>query len=317
MKLFLTTASVIGLCAVQASAQGLTYADANFDYTTYNGDGGIELNSTDFDGEIEYQLDSLYGNLFARSSNIDGEFGPDGVTVTEFGAAAGYFVLPEVLVGIGGQSISIDTGGGDESLSGYDVFAQYDNGQYAGAINYSVLEADGNEVDFLRFFGEAEVMPGVGVDFMYETSDELYDGEGVYAIGGTYGAGPINVRGYLLSFTDADAESFYGLNASYAFGSGLSAGAGYEASTDSDFDYSSLFIEAGYEFMPGVSVSGHAGRISLGETEVDTLGLSLSYEMGEQTRVDRRAEARVRDDLSKGYLGLLPDFGIGLIGFGI
>lgn len=315
MTRFLMTTAIIGLAASQAAAQGMTYADASLDFTQLSGDGPGELNTTTFEGEIEYQLDSIFLNAYAGSTTFDDD-GSFSLTTSEFGVAAGYFVMPEILLGVGVRSLTLDGDGPNEDLTGYEVFGQYDNGQFAGAVNYNTLEADGDEVALTLLAGEVEVMPGTAINFVYETSDDLYDGEAVYVLGADYDVGPIFARGYVFGQTgDFADENIYGVRGHYDFGNNFRVGGGFETATG-DFDYSSYSVSAAYEVTQGLWVEGSLGRINIEESEADSLGLSLNYEMGSQTRVDRRMTDKVREDFEDGYLGLFPSFGIGLGGFG-
>lgn len=306
IRLFSTTALVC-LASLPANAQELTFATGGLEYSSFDEGSGDDLTSTNVFGAVEGSFDQFY--LGAEVNTVDFEE----VQYLTYGLSVGYFVAPGALVGASLVGLSETFNSNTFTASGYEVFGQYETGQFGLAVNYSVPYASEDfDLSILQLFAVAEVMPGFEVGAMRESYDEEGQPDySVHYINAQYETGAITVRGYHLRDSNNDG-GFWGANGSYELGNGLSVMGSAETATGEifgDADYFAYAAGAGYEVAPGIEVSGRIGRITIDETELSSMGLELTYVLGERARLDRTFLNEARKDLQSGYSGIFPSFG--------
>ncbi len=234
--------------------------------------------------------------------------------MTNLNAFVGYAPLSEVLVGAGVTQLRVEDEFFDDSVSGYEIFAQYRTPTGGAAIVYSVPDSDQDDTDVTSFLAEAEVT--AGLTFGAIIDDIATFDENVYNLSVDYTQGPIAVRGYYSGVTGEDL-AIYGARGSYDFGNNFSAIANLAGLEDFIADEGSFVtIGAAYEFTPGFSVDASFGRADLGGDDADVIQIGLNYEIGAPTRLDTKMTNAIRDDRRNGLSVLLPDAGFGAVGFG-
>lgn len=304
------TIAALGVCAAPTFAQELTYGAAGLNYSSLS-EGSDDFTTTALDGDVEFAYDQFLFGAKIISQSLD-SFGD--VTITNVDAFAGYAPMPELLLGAGITNINIDSGGTDESLSGYEVFAQYRTPTFGGAIVYAVPDTDEEDFDLTTFYAEVEVVPGMTFGAVVDNLSEV--DENIYNVSADYAQGPIAVRGYYTGVTDEDL-AIYGVRGSYDFGMGFSATGSIGGFDDFFADEASVFtIGVEYEFYDGLSIDASVGRLSVEDEDLDVVQIGLSYELGAPTRLDTKMTNAIREDRENGVNTLLPDLGIGGAGFG-
>ena len=328
MVRLLTTTALLGLAAVPAIAQDIAYFGAEISSNTYTSDGtDEELSGLDLNGELEYTINEFYVGASLSSGQFDLSFGPEFQTQS-YALSAGYMPMSGVLVGASVGRLELSQGAVEQTIDMFDVFAQYDTGQYAGAILYTELDTDFQDYAITQFFGRAEVTSGVTLGLIYENAKSEFgpteSTNKTYHISADYASGPVFARGYVVgldsafSFDDEDTTIF-GLRGAYDIGSGFSAVAQYEFSdTFQGSEYNSYAIGGSYVLLDGLSVDASFGRLDVEGSETDFLALGLTYDMGSQIRIDKGMLKDARDDTEFGPLGIFPSFGPSLapLGFG-
>jgi len=302
-----TTILAFAIAAGPSFAQELTYGSFGFDFTRLT-DGSDDLDLSVLNGDVEFAFDQFL--LGAQVTNRD--FSSDSLidgTITNFNAFGAYAIIPEVLVGVGLNTIDLD--GSD--LSGYEVFGQYQTAQFGVGLTYTIPDSDEDDVSFLTILGEAEVTPGVTIGAAYEDFSEI--DESFYYLTAEYEDGPIFVRGYYTSVTDIDGY-LIGARGSYDVTDMIHVSADLQKGVDFFLgDLTAYSVGAGYEFADGFIVDASVGRIEGDGNEIDTIQVGVSYELGQRRRLDRKMIDAVREDRARTIDAVVPSLGIG-IGFG-
>ncbi len=309
------TAAALGILAVPAFAQELTFGSFSLDYTKAAPEGGgSDLTSLDLQGEGEFTMNQFVFGAGLSNDKFEFDGGPE-FTVRRLNAYAGYAITPEALVGAGFTNVNI-ADPVDDDFNGFDVFGQYQTGAFGVAVNYNRPDQDFDDVEITTFFAEAEVAPGVTLGGILESFSEV--DENAYFLSAEYDAGQIFARAYYTSAEDADF-AIYGARGEYRFDDAIAFTAGLETVSGDDFgpDYTSVSVGGSYEFAPGVAASARYSKIDTDGEDADVLALGLTYEMGERQRLDRNMSEAAYDDLETGIFGLQPSYGFGIFAGGI
>lgn len=312
----LSSTAVVALVAGPSFAQELTFGRGNFDYSSFNVDGTEELTTSRLDAEAEMTFNQiLLGGYFSNDT-----FDPSGIgelSIQTYGLSGAYMLTPEALVGLGLTGIRFESGGSDDSISGFEAFGQYRTGQFGAALTISRPDADDAD-DFTIYtaVAEAEVTTGVTLGAVYETFTE--DDVSVYVLSAEYEQGPIFGRAYVLG-TNSDFgndATAVGLRGSYEFTDSIRALAAYEKfDFDSGADETTGFsVGAGYRIVDGVWFDASLGQLEEGGEAADVINVNISYEFGTRTRLDRQVKQDLMEDSRAGARSLVPDFGYGIIG---
>ena len=288
-KIALTSTAVVALVAGTVAADGVRYAQLAYDRNNFSV-GDDDINANEFVGEIEYQIGDVL--LSGSVENISADRADIDASTREVTASAGYFLSPDIL--IGGEIGSVDTDTSDATVAG--AFAQYRTDQFG--VSLSILQdLDAEETLYLGV-AKVEVSPGIelGVGLSNNTAT---DSTG-YVISADYEQGAIDARVYFAGNSEDDASTI-GARGAYEFGNAFRGTAAFENVSGGAVDYTSYKIGAGYEITDGAWIDASIGQIdpSNGDT-VDTLSLSISFETGAPTRLDREFARDLRGDANAG-----------------
>ncbi len=306
------TIAAFGILAAPAFAQELTFGSAGLNYSSIS-DDTEDFSTTVFNGEVEFSYDQFLFGAQLDAQSLD-TFGDD-ATFTNLEAFVGYSPLPELLLGASITNLNIDAGFTDETLSGYELLAQYRTPTFGGAIVYSVPDSDEEDFDVTTYYAEVEVVPGMTLGAVVDDFSEF--DENIYNVSADYAQGPIAVRGYYTGVTGEDL-AVYGVRGSYDFGMGFSATGSIGGFEEFLADEATIIsIGAGYAFYEGLSIDASVGRLSIDSDDLDVLQIGLTYEFGAPTRLDTKMTNAIREDRQNGLNTLLPDVGIGGTGFGL
>lgn len=289
MKRILTTTAIVALITGAVAADGVTFGQLSIDRTNFSASGD-DRDVTEFNGEIEYRTGDIFvsgaaENTSAEANNAEGD-------VRELSVAGGYFITPDVLIGL--TAINIDANDDDETLAG--AFAQYDNGQIGAGIRI-LQNLDSDDTLYLGV-GTYQAAPGVELGVALTSSN---DADGTrYVISADYDQGPIDARAFVAGDTEVDG-SIFGVRGAYEFAGAFRGTASLENASSDDGDVFSYNVGAGYKIADGAWIDVAVGQVDFdgGET-YDTLSLSLSFETGTQTRLDRAFERDLREDFRNG-----------------
>lgn len=300
----LTTTALIALISAPAMAQELTYGAGSFDYDLL-AFGGDELVTGVAEGDIEYTYNQMLFGAALQNQSLDSGGGSED-SFLSYDAFAGYMPTAETLFGLGITGASVN---GENELSGYEAFGQYDNGQYAAALVYEMPDSDMEDLSIAGIFGQAALTPDVKVGAIVQTVSEV--DPTFYYLSAEYDAGPVFVRGYYNGITDIDG-AFYGVRASYDINKDFFAMA--DVGGASEFfggNFNHYSVGAGYRINDAFVVDASFGQMELASNQIDTFHASLSYEIGQRKRLDTAMADAVRNDLSRGIGSFSPDLGVG------
>jgi len=306
------TIAALGVFAAPAFAQELTYGSAGLNYSSIS-EGGDDFSTTVLDGDVEFAYDQFLFGAKITSQSLD--TGGGDTTFTNLNAFVGYSPLPELLLGASITNLSFDGGFLDQTLSGYELLAQYRTPTFGGAIVYSVPDTDEEAFDVTTFYAEVEAVPGMTLGAVVDNFSEF--DENIYNVSADYAQGPIAVRGYYTGVTGEDL-AVYGVRGSYDFGMGFSAIGSIGGFQDFLADEATIItIGAGYEFYDGLSIDASVGRLTIEDDDLNIVQIGLSYDLGAPTRLDTKMTNAIRADRQNGLNTFLPDVGIGGTGFGL
>ena len=306
------TAAALSILAVPALAQEVTFGKGELGYGNIT-NGDEEISALSFSGEIEYSYSQFLFGVHVDSTTSD--FAGDDVTIRSYGASAAYAPITGVLVGAGLTGFSFSDDFDSESYDGYELFGQYTNGQYSLAASYAVPVSDEDDFDITTFFAEAAFTPEASAGIIVEQNSNF--DETIFYVSGDYDAGQFSGEVYYLGISDVDG-SMIGANGAYEVSPVMSIG-GTLQSDDLLFgggdSITYIGLDGSYMITDGVTIDAYIGQIS-GDgapEDVTSFGLSLTYMIGEQTRVDRRMAAAARDNVERGFGGVLPSLGFSIL----
>ncbi len=307
MLRLLTIAAVTAAIAVPATAQNLTYGNAQLELNRLESDGD-EISSNILEGDVEFSADQfLFG---AEVKWQDLEFsGGSGGEITNYSAFGAYSVIPEFMIGAGLNGIDFD--GSD--ISGYELFAQYTTPQFGVAVNYNNPDSDNDDFYLTTAYVEGQVAPAVTLGAVVEAFNNVDDK--FYALTAEYDDGPVFARAYYNGITGVDGGLF-GVRGAYGVTDMVDVTASVERGSEDFFgDLTTYWIGAEYMISEGLAVDGAIGQLEIGSTTAQFIQLGVSYEVGERMRLDRKVNDALREDRSKGIGAIFADVGIGA-GFG-
>jgi hypothetical protein len=289
-----TLCSLIALTAGSASAEdGLNYAHLSYGYT-YVGIEGNDLSTGRLQGTVEYALGQFLLSADIGSVQYDVMAPLDFV---EYAVSAGYAISPEMMLGAGFAGYAGDI----PSWDGYEVFGQYQNEQFAVALNYTWLDDDDA---ITAFYAEYSATPELRLGLDVQSYSYLDDPISIFSV--QYDAGPIQARGYYQDNSLWIDGGLLGARGSYDVNDMFRVTAALEKSFDDNFDASTYAVGAGYQVTDGVWFDASAGQTLTDTTDVTRIQAMISFETGTQTRVDQRFNQLSRDDRNTGLEGLYP-----------
>ncbi|MDO6591659.1 hypothetical protein DS901_13015 [Loktanella sp. D2R18] len=290
----LTLTSMIALIAGAASAEdGLNYAHLSYDYSHFDIEND-ERSSGRVQGGAEYTFGQFLLSADIASIQHDVIFPLEYV---EYAVSASYMASPEMLFGAGFTGVDGDIPAWD----GYEVFGQYQNDQFAVALNYTSIDDD----DALTsLYAEYAATPELrlGLDVQSYT----YLDDPISKLSASYDAGPIQARGYYQDSNLWFDSALLGARGSYDVNETFRVMAAVETSLDDSFEAQTYAIGAGYQVTDGVWLDASAGQSIVETTDITHIQAMISFETGTQTRVDQRFNQLSRDDRRSSVLALFP-----------
>ena len=297
-SLSLTAAAAI--LAGPAMADGINYALIGYNYTNISADGVEDLNMGDLQGAVEYEFSQFLLSADVRHVNVEVDSESSSATVYAFGAA--YMLSPEALVGL--EVLGVEPEDGD-STTGYGVFGQLQTAQYALGVHVSQQDSDQDNIT-TNIYGEFVTSDALTLGVQVNSESE-FDGTTSY-FSADYEQGAIEARTFIISNNEVDGGLF-GLSASYQFSAQFRVSAAYQTLYGEDTDDADAFsVGGGYQITDGMWIDASYGQIG-GDTYIDGIEIiqaSLTYELGDRKRLDRRfAQAAIDDTRATGLVSVL------------
>lgn len=300
--LTMTSALALVLFAGHASAQELTYGAGTLDYTLLE-EGGDQYNTLRLEGDLEITYDQflLGGSAGYQSLETSGS-----ASVNTYDAFVGYMPTSTLLFGAGVNGLAIE---GDDSYSGYEAFAQFDNGQYGVAVRYERPLGQDDDLAVTSLFGRAALTPELAVGAVLDSlSDE---DEMIYYISADYDSGPVSARGFYHGVTEVDVSTF-GVRGSYQVNQGFFATADFQQTEGFLGDDLSIYsVGGGYRISDTAYVDAAVGQLRGDGGEANMLRVGLTFETGNRKRLDASMSDAIRADFANGLGALVPDLGVG------
>ena len=297
-SLSLTAAAAI--LAGPAMADGINYALIGYDYTNISADGVEDLNTGNLQGAVEYELSEFLLSADVRHVTVEIDSESSSATVYAFGAA--YMLSPEALVGL--EVLGVEAEDAD-ATTGYGVYSQFQTAQYALGVHVSQQDSDQDNIT-TNIYGEFVTSDALTLGVQVNSESE-FDGTTSY-FSADYEQGAIEARTFIISNNEVDGGLF-GLSASYQFSAQFRVSAAYQTLYGEDTDDADAFsVGGGYQITDGMWIDASYGQIG-GDTYIDGIEIiqaSLTYELGDRKRLDRRfAQAAIDDSRATGLVSLL------------
>lgn len=298
MKTSLFTASILALISSGALAQEITFVDLSYTFNQLES-GGDDITDNRIEGTVEYTTGQfvLSGDLEYRTVSP----GSDSVSIYGLGVGAAYMITPQALVGAGVRTAGSDEAG-SENLNGWDVFAQYVEPTFGVAIAVLDTNADDDET-LTTGYGEYTVRPGLDLGIQVS---QFSDADSTnFHLSADYVMGAVDLRGYYQANSEDDT-GVIGLRGHYLVTSDIRLGASYQTVVGSDTtDFDAYTINGGYQLSEGVRIDALYGGLSgFGGDDIDRIEVGITFETGNQTRLDQRMDEDERQDIRAG-LGVL------------
>ncbi|WP_439142914.1 hypothetical protein [Pseudooctadecabacter sp.] len=202
--------------------------------------------------------------------DLDGE-----IDLTQLSMRGGYQITPNIAAYAGVDYLDA----GENDITIYNIGAEYSTGVYTVGINFEEADEEGADT-FTTIYGSYQVSSDLEVALALTD----VDGEAQTTLGALYDQGGTELSAVYTSF---DGESIFAINGNYDFGNGFRAGGGY-VNFDGEADI--LEIGGGYEISDDLWVDLSIGQADIGEgSDIDMIGLSLSFETGRETLLIDRA----------------------------
>lgn len=275
--------SSVAALAATASFAETTYLNgsASFTQLSYAGDS-VEVFSlgTGFEQSVG---NNLVGAAFSNTT-VDGD---DYSTASVFGE----YAISNSLRIIG--SYGIDFSNGETTDTDYALGLEYDYNNYTFGVVHGVTENDGVSYAANLVFAsyekdnyEASLFFAVDEDDATATGVTVGFKTDLFEIDGAY----------LTASDDTDDLSVYLISGDYKLSETFKVGGVYSYLT-ADGDVTIAALTAGYEVYENVWLEGSLGQISDGLDTIDTLGISLTYEFGNEGSKARQAEQSIQDTI--------------------
>lgn len=263
------------LAASTAMAQGVEYLSYGASYTNFSFDGA-DASIYSLGGTVDYRVNNAFVNgglSFSRIDDTDDtQFNVSGISLR-----GGYFVTPQAVI-YGG--INYADSSDSSSFSTYNIGGEYNFGAVTVGVNYDDSDETGY-VETTSLYASYQV--GDALEIAAGFGDT--DGDTITQIGLNYDDGTYDVAAL---YAEADGVSLMGVDASYDLGNRFRVAGGY-ANIDGEADIFSL--GGGYEVSNDMWVDVEFGRFLVdGESDVNTIGIAFTYEMGRETLLIDRAE---------------------------
>lgn len=286
----LSLTAAAALLAGPVMADGINYALIGYDYTNLSQDGSDDVNFGDLQGAVEYEFSQFLLSADVRNLNI--EVGSASGSATAYALGAAYMLSPEALVGLEVLGVEPED---DDSTTGYGVFGQFQTAQYALGLNIAQQDSDEDNIT-TNIYGEFVTSDALKLGVQVASESE-FDGTKSY-FSADYAQGAIEARTFVVSNNDTDGGLF-GLSANYQFSGQFRASAAYQTLYGDDFaEINAFSIGGGYQVTDGLWIDAGYGQIGGDDLadNIDVIQASLTYELGDRKRLDRRFEQAVLDD---------------------
>lgn len=294
MKTPLFTASILAFISSGALAQEITYVDLSYTFNQLE-TGGDEITDNRLEGMVEYTTGQilLSGDLEYRTISP----GSGDVSIYDLAVGAAYMVTPQALVGAGVRTAGSDQAG-TENINGWDVFAQYVEPTFGVAI--AVLDTDADDDETLTTgYGEYTVRPGLDLGIQISKFSDADSTN--FHLSADYAMGVVDLRGYYQGNSEDDT-GIIGLRGHYLVSSDIRLGASYQTVVGSDAtDFDAYTINGGYQISEGVWIDALYGGLSgFGSDDIDRIEVGITFETGNQRRMDQRMDEEERQDIRAG-----------------
>lgn len=282
-----------------ATADGLTFGHLNLEYTDAQA-GTSDRSNTVLEGAVEYEINQFLLSADLRYRRFEGyPLGTYGVTNYKLGA--GYFITPEVLLGLNIMGENNDF----YEANGYEIYGQYRNDVLGIAFN---VEQPDTDSDFRRnsVMGQYAINEDVTAGARIEWRSNSVTDRFIYQLNAEYTEGPFDLRGHYSGFSDIDS-GMLGARGYYNFSDDIRGYASYQSNVGADSaDQGFYLIGGGYQIAEAVWIDAAYGG-NLGEDLVDLerFTLTISFDTGTRQRLDDTFEQDIFDDRQDGF-GLYP-----------
>lgn len=294
---FITMTVAAASLAVPAFAEGITYARLSYTYAERDADSSsFDLERDLLQGAIEYEVAGFLLSADVLDQEFENGFGVVG-TDRLYTLSAAYMITPEVLAGLGVLSYEDSP---DDPVNGFEVFGQYQNTDFALGLNVTQQDVDSDNVTTTAF-GEFVVAPGVIIGM--SVADQSVFEETGSRISLDYSRGSVSARVFVTG-DNYNNGGRYGVRGTYAFTPDIRALAGYAASYGDDFRESYTYrIGAGYQIVDGLWFDASYGQrdVDFDPLDAEFVQAVLSYEIGDQMRIDRRFRQAAIDDARSSF----------------
>lgn len=292
IRIFSTTA-IIALISGAASADGLTYGYGSYEFSNYSAESG-DADVSHFVGAMEYEVNQFL--LSADFNRLSLSSGGISDSTSFYSVGAAFKATPDILVGAGLTGVA---GDGDDA-NGFEVFGQYSTSQFGVALNVAKPSDEFDDV-LTTIYGTYQATPDLDFGVSVQQNSEQ-DDETRYELSAGYARGPIDVRGYYDAFSEFDA-GFFGIHGTYDVTPDIRVLAGYQAIVGDDvgFDLSAYRIGGGYQVAQTVWVDVFFGQIMGDASDLDRLGIQLTFETGGRQRIDNTFAQNNIDDQTAGF----------------
>lgn len=270
MRITCTAAAVALMAASQASADGLTFADAALAYEEIDGDDTIEAFTLLAEGVYEFGDFTFFGGgqisqVSVDDFDLDLTFANAGVTYS-FGA-----------IGVGAElvnfSVDDEVFNEDEEETLYTIFGEYSFGPAIAGLAYT----DGDDLDeeIISVFATYDLNATDIIGASY--SDE--DGES-----GFYLFADINREIFEVEaeYFDFDDTSLFAIEGVYRFANGFGIIGEYATIDDDGDDLTSYAIGGLYEVQPDLDIFLTLGQAEIDDDDADTYAVGVRYNIGKR-----------------------------------
>lgn len=284
--------AIVMLVAAPAFSEGASFGRFSYDYSSYESDDFDQFDVGLLQGEAEYEVSQFLLSAKALSFSVEGEN-----VVATYDVSGAYVYSPEGLAGLGLLSIVPDEG---DTVTGFEVFAQYETPQFGAAINLSQQDVDEDNITTF-LISEFAVSTGFTLGAAVTTESE-FDGTTSRLVA-EYDDGPFFARVTNDAFSELDGGLF-GLRGSYDVAPQLRASASYQSYYGDDFtDISAIAVGGGYKISDTLWFDASFGVIQseTSENDISLIQASLTYETGARKRLDDRFAQATFDDFVAGF----------------
>lgn len=295
-RLLATTTAAASL-AMPVFAEGVTFARLSYTYAERDAESSsFDLETNLFQGAIEYEVSRFLLSADVLDQEFENGFG---VVWTDqlYNLSAAYKITPEVLAGFG---VLRYEGSPDDPVNGFEAFGQYQAADFALGLNITQQDVDSDNITTTAF-GDLVVAEGVTIGLSVVAQSEFEETGSRISV--DYALGPVTARAFVTGDSYNNGGR-YGVRGSYAFTPQIRVSAGYAASYGDDFRESYTYrVGAGYQIVDGLWFDANYGQrdVDFDPLDGEFVQAMLSYEIGNQTRIDRRFRQAAIDDAQASF----------------